>query len=153
MILDNYDNQRLKDFENTVETAYRLEYNEVIDIIFKMKQRSGDSDLFGREKDESLKSSISAIYQTFNGNDLYPSVLDKAINLLYFLVKNHSFVDGNKRIAAVVFIYFLEKCDKLSLLSLDNNLLASLTLLIANSKPKERNLIINIVNTMLHDKN
>ncbi|MCO5252034.1 MAG: virulence protein RhuM/Fic/DOC family protein [Candidatus Kapabacteria bacterium] len=152
MILDDYDNQRIKFFENTVESAYRLEYDEVIDIILKMKQKSGDLDLFGREKDESLKSSISAIYQTFNGKDLYPSILNKAINLLYFLVKNHSFVDGNKRIAAVVFIYFLEKCDKLSLLTLDNNLLASLTLLIANSKPNERELIINIVNIMLHDK-
>lgn len=149
LILDDYDYQRLNVISNEYEQSYILNYEEVVGVIEEMKSVSGNSALFGREKDDSLKSSISAIYQTFGGEDLYPSILAKAINLLYFLVKNHSFVDGNKRIAAALFLYFLQKNKQLDKINLDNNLLASLTLLIANSKPQERELILNIVNIML----
>jgi prophage maintenance system killer protein len=149
LILDDYDYKRISNVHTEYEKSYILDYNEVAGIIDKMKSKSANSDLFGKQKDESLKSSIAAIYQTYDGIDLYPSVLDKAVNLLYFLVKNHSFVDGNKRIAAALFLYFLQKNDKLSKINLDNNLLASLTLLIANSKPNERELIINITKVML----
>jgi prophage maintenance system killer protein len=151
-ILDNYDNQRIQLLENNKEKAYLLEYDEIISLISEMKNRFESSELFGREKDESLKSSISSIYQTFAGLDLYPSIIDKATNLLYFLVKNHSFIDGNKRIAAAIFIYFLEKCNRLLTTNIDNNLLATLTLLIANSKPQERELILNIVSIILTNK-
>jgi len=149
LILDDYDYQRLNNVSIEYEQSYILDYEEVRGVIEEMKSVSGNSELFGREKDDSLKSSISAIYQTFGGVDLYPSTLAKAINLLYFLVKNHSFIDGNKRIAAALFLYFLEKNNQLDKINLDNNLLASLTLLIANSKPQERELILNIVNVML----
>ncbi|MBX3043893.1 MAG: virulence protein RhuM/Fic/DOC family protein [Candidatus Kapabacteria bacterium] len=148
-ILDSYDNQKLNNFAHENETCYKIEYEEVIKIIEEMRKVNFDTQLFGLEKDESMKSSISAIYQTFNGNDLYPSILEKAVNLLYFIVKNHSFVDGNKRIAASIFLYFLSKNERLSKVNLDNNLLAALTLLIANSKPIERKLITNIITTML----
>lgn len=150
LILDSYDNQKLFNYTSENESACKLEYDEVIGIIEEMKESNSNTRLFGLEKDESLKSSISAIYQTFGGVDLYPSILDKAVNLLYFIVKNHSFVDGNKRIAASIFLYFLDKNDRLNKINLDNNLLAALTLLIANSKPSERELIINIINTMLY---
>lgn len=149
MILDDYDNQRLSKSESEYEQSYILKYDEVIKAINEMKETSGNSKLFGKQKDNSLKSSISAIYQTFDGIDLYPTILEKAINLLYFMVKNHSFVDGNKRIAAAIFLYFLKKNNKLESINLDNNFLASMTLLIANSKPQERDLIINIVHVML----
>ena len=152
LILDDYDYQRLNNVSIEYEQSHILDYEEVRSVIEEMKSVSGNSELFGREKDDSLKSSISAIYQTFGGVDLYPSILSKAINLLYFLVKNHSFVDGNKRIAAALFLYFLQKNNQLDKINLDNNLLASLTLLIANSKPQERELILNIVNVMLNCK-
>ena len=148
LLLDDYDYQRLNEVPAEYEESYILNYEEVRGIIEEMKSVSGNSELFGREKDDSLKSSISAIYQTFDGVDLYPTILVKAVNLLYFLVKNHSFVDGNKRIAAALFLYFLQKNNQLDKINLDNNLLASLTLLIANSKPQERELILNIVNVM-----
>lgn len=150
LILDSYDNQKMFNYASENESGYKLGYDEVINIIEEMKESNSNTRLFGLEKDESLKSSIYAIYQTFGGDDLYPSILDKAVNLLYFLVKNHSFVDGNKRIAAALFIYFLDKNDRLNKINLDNNLLAALTLLIANSKPSERELIINIIKSMLY---
>jgi prophage maintenance system killer protein len=149
MILDDYDNQRVSKPEYDYEKSYIIKYDEVINAVNEMKGTSANSALFGKQKDNSLKSSISAIYQTFDGIDLYPTILEKAINLLYFMVKNHSFVDGNKRIAATIFLYFLKKNNKLENINLDNNLLASMTLLIANSNPQERDLIISILSIML----
>jgi len=105
-ILDQYDYQSLKISHTTVDETYRLTYSEAIDQITLVKSRLKNSDLFGKEKDESFKSSISTIYQTFDGKDLYPSVEEKAANLLYFITKNHSFVDGNKRIAVLIFLHF-----------------------------------------------
>jgi len=108
-ILDQYDYQRLEIKNTTEKETYQLTYEEAIKQIHTAKRVHGNSDLFGHEKDESFKSSISTIYQTFDGQELYPSVEEKASNLLYFITKNHSFSDGNKRIAAFLFLYFLER--------------------------------------------
>jgi len=155
-VLDNYDYQRFNDIKIGNNCGYKLEYNEITRIIIEMRKSIGNSDLFGREKDESLKSSISAIYQTFDGHDLYLSIEEKSANLLYFLVKNHSFVDGNKRIAAALFLYFLDKNNILNKSSntmiIDNNSLVALTLMIANSNPKEKDLIVNIVSYLLQNQ-
>lgn len=110
-ILDQYDYQRLEIKDITEKELFQLTYEEAIKQIAAVKMTHGNSGLFGREKDDSFKSSISTIYQTFNGIDLYPSIEEKAANLLYFITKNHSFSDGNKRIAAFLFIYFLEKTE------------------------------------------
>jgi len=106
-ILDQYDYQKLKIEETSGKETYQLTYVEAIKQIKKAKKKFGNNELFGREKDESFKSSISTIYQTYDRVDLYPSIEEKAANLLYFITKNHSFTDGNKRIAAMLFLYFL----------------------------------------------
>lgn len=108
-ILDQYDYQNLQITETSGKEIYQVTYEEAMLQIRKVKEIYGNSDLFGNEKDESFRSSVSTIYQTFNGVDLYPSIEEKAANLLYFVTKNHSFSDGNKRIAAFLFLYFLEK--------------------------------------------
>ncbi len=155
-VLDNYDYQKLNEINKSFEVSYKLEYDEVMGIINQMRNLIGNSALFGKEKDYSLKSSISAIYQTFDGNDLYPSLEEKAAHLLYFLVKNHSFVDGNKRIAAAIFLYFLDKNnffkESQDTNIVDNSTLVALTLMIANSNPKEIELIINVVTFLLQNK-
>ena len=148
-LLDDYDFGRIREITHDNQEVYILSYQEVKAVIDRMKKAIGGSELFGKEKDDSLKSSISAIYQTFDGEDLYKSLMEKAVNLLYFLVKNHSFVDGNKRIAASIFIYFLDKNNFLEKINIDNSLLAALTLLIANSKPEERELIVNLSSVIL----
>jgi prophage maintenance system killer protein len=152
-VLDNYDYQKLNVIKKTTENAYILNYDEVVGIIDDMRKYIGNSALFGKQKDESLKSSIAVIYQTFDGKELYPIIEEKAANLLYFLVKNHSFIDGNKRIAAAVFVYFLEKNNLLvnstDSLVIDNSSLVALTLMIANSDPHEKAIIINIVSYLL----
>lgn len=108
-ILDQYDYQTLKIQKTTSRETFKLTYKEAIDQIEFVKNLYGNSDLFGREKDQSFKSSIATIYQTFDNKDLYPSIEEKAANLLYLITKNHSFVDGNKRIAAFMFLFFLER--------------------------------------------
>jgi prophage maintenance system killer protein len=149
-MLDDYDYNRINKPSSSLETAYILEYDEVKDIIQQMKSEIGNSEYFGKEKDESLKSSISAIYQTFGGVDLYPMKIEKAAQLLYFLVKNHSFIDGNKRIAAAIFIYFLDKNNILNKSNLNNDLLVTITLMIANSKSSDKEIIVNIVAILLN---
>ena len=115
------------------------------------------SDIFGQEKDKSFHSSLNAIYQTVDGKDCYPSVEEKAAHLLYFVVKNHSFVDGNKRIAAFLFIWFLErqgilyKSDRSRLVA--DNALVALTLLIANSKSKDKDVIVKVIVNLINQKN
>ena len=107
-----------------------------------------ESSLFGNEKDDSFKGSIGAIYQTFGGKDVYPSVQEKAANLLYFITKNHSFSDGNKRIAATIFLYFLDKNGLLfenHTKRMEDNTLVALTIMIAESKPNEKELMVNLV--------
>ena len=108
-LLDQYDHQQLTIRDTTSPTPFALTYDAAHAAIIKMAAQSGmHSDLFGREKDQSFQSSIGAIYQTFGGRELYPSIEEKAAHLLYFVVKNHSFVDGNKRIAAFLFVWFLD---------------------------------------------
>lgn len=122
-----------------------------------LKEKFGGSELFGREKDESFRSTMGAIYQTFNGNDLYPSVEEKAANLLYLTVKNHSFSDGNKRIAAFLFLWFLEKNNILykedGTRLLDNNTLVALTLMIAESRTEEKDVMTKVVVNLINKKN
>ena len=106
------------------------------------------SSLFGNEKDKSFEGSIGAIYQTFGGKDVYPTVQEKAANLLYFITKNHSFSDGNKRIAATMFLYFLNKNGLLfkdGIKQIEDNTLVALTIMIAESKPDEKELMVNLV--------
>lgn len=152
-LLDDYDNEKLDDRGLTEKRSVILTYENFIDIVHKLKE-GFNSDIFGREKDESFRSSVGQIYQSFDGLDLYPSIEDKAAMLLYLVVKNHSFVDGNKRIAASVFLYFL---DRNSLLYDDNghpffesNTLAALTLMIAESRPEEKDVLIKIIVSILN---
>jgi len=153
-LLDQYDHQRLAIPETKKEKLQKITYKEAIEQIslWRNKQKAGK--LFGNEKDKSFSSSLHTIYQTFDGGDLYPSTLEKAANLLYFIVKNHSFSDGNKRIAAGLFVYFLDKNKKLykadgSKIIADNALVA-ITIMIAESKTEEKDMMIKlIVNLMV----
>ncbi|MGW8123774.1 RhuM family protein [Roseivirga echinicomitans] len=148
-ILDGYDNQSLEIREVTKESKYKINYNEAIEAINQLRIKFGGSKLFGNEKDDSFKSSIASIDQTFDGEELYQSIEEKAANLLYFIVKNHSFSDGNKRIAAWLFVWYLNKNKHLynqnGKLVIENNALASITLMIALSKPDEKELMIRVI--------
>jgi prophage maintenance system killer protein len=156
-ILDKYDYQSLKIEDVTTNEIYQLTYKEAIDQIIMTKKVYGNSDLFGHEKDKSFRSSIAAIYQTFGEIDLYPSIEEKAANLLYFVVKNHSFTDGNKRIAAFLFLYFLEKNgilrNKKGEKRIADNTLVALTLMIAVSKPEEKETMIKIIVNLINKNN
>jgi prophage maintenance system killer protein len=153
-ILDQYDYQRLEIKDTSGKEKFQLTYDEAMRQILTAKKAHGNSELFGREKDESFKSSIATIYQTFGGQDLYPSIEEKAANLLYFITKNHSFSDGNKRIAAFLFLYFLERngilFDNNGNKRIADNTLVALTLMIAVSKPDEKDtmtkVIVNLIN-------
>ena len=115
---------------------------------------NNDSDLFALERDKGLESIIGNIYQSFNGQDVYPSIEEKASNFLYLITKNHTFIDGNKRIAATLFIYFLEFYNILykdGKKVIDNNTLVAITLLIAQSNPKEKDILIDLVMNFLND--
>ncbi|MBU0503136.1 MAG: virulence protein RhuM/Fic/DOC family protein [Candidatus Omnitrophota bacterium] len=156
-LLDDYDYKRLKISQTSKDERFILSYKSAIEAVNELKKKIGSSDLFGVERDESFKSSISSVYQTFSGKDLYPSIEEKAANLLYFIVKNHSFVDGNKRIAASIFLWFLEKNGILykedgSKLIADNALVA-LTLMIAESKPSERDVIVTLTVNLINKNN
>lgn len=153
-ILDKFDHQSLT--KNNVNNAvsYKIEYQEAKRAIEKLKIKFGGSDLFGNEKDQSFKSSIATIDQTFDGKELYPSIEEKAANLLYFLVKNHSFSDGNKRIAAWLFVWYLDKNNYLYKIDqtkrIENNTLVALTLLIAESNPAEKEMMINVIINLIN---
>ena len=145
-MLDDYDHQTLAKPRGN-EATYVLTYDECRSVIDKMKFAS-DSDLFGNEKDDSFKGSIGAIYQSFDGKDLYPSLEEKAANLLYFVTKNHSFSDGNKRIAATMFLYFLDKNNALfaeGTKRIADYTLVALTIMIAESKPEEKEMMVNVI--------
>lgn len=155
-ILDRYDHGNLVKPRDTGKKApdctWQLTYEEGRKLIESMK--FGDtSDLFGNEKDNSFKSAIGAIYQTFDGKQVYPTIQEKAANLLYLLVKNHAFTDGNKRIAAALFVFFLDKNGILYKTNgqpaIDNNALAAITLMIALSRPEEKDMMCLLVTTML----
>jgi prophage maintenance system killer protein len=156
-ILDGYDNQSLQLKDTTAGTSYKISYDEAMEAIQQLRNKFGGSELFGKEKDASFKSSIATIDQTFGGNELYPSIEEKAANLLYFVVKNHSFTDGNKRIAAWLFVWYLNKNAHLyntsGKLIIESNALASLTLMIALSKPEEKELMIKVVVNSINKQN
>lgn len=156
-ILDQYDYQSLSITNTSGKDVYRITYAEAICQIKLVKRTYGNSDLFGREKDHSFKSSISTIYQTFEGRDLYPSVEEKAAHLLYFVTKNHSFSDGNKRIAAFMFLYFLSKngilYDRSGNKRIADNTLVALTLMIAVSKQEEMDIMIKVIVNLINCKN
>ena len=152
-MLDDYDHQRLIKPKGSVRTKYILTYEAACEIIMAMKQKFKDSDLVGQEKDSSFKSSLGAINQTFDGKELYTTVQEKAAQVLYLVTKNYSFVDGNKRIAAALFVCFLQKNNLLlrsnGIRCIDDNALVALTLLIAASKPQEKNTMIKVVMNLL----
>lgn len=156
-LLDDYDNKKLKITKTTSEEKFRLDYDGAIKAVEELKKRFGAFPLFGKEKNKSFKSSIDTIYQTFDNKELYPSVEEKAANLLYFIVKNHSFVDGNKRIAASIFLWFLEKNKTLyrgnGSKRLADNALVALTLMVAESNPSERDLILKMVVNLINRNN
>ena len=149
-LLDDYDHKSLTKPKGNISSA-KISYKNCIDIIKTLKFHE-KSDIFAIERDKGLESIINNIYQTFDGKDVYESIEEKAANFLYTCVKNHVFIDGNKRIAATLFIYFLQFYDILYVNDraiIDNNTLASLTLLIAESNPKEKELLIQLIMNFL----
>lgn len=156
-ILDKYDHQQLEIESTTTKQLFVIGYIEAINAIKDLKNKFGGSSLFGNQKDDSFKGSINNIYQTFDGIDLYPSVEEKAANLLYFVVKNHSFSDGNKRIAAYLFIWFLDRNDLLyradGTKRIADNALVALTLMIAESKPEEHEMMVKVIVNLINSNN
>ena len=145
-LLDDYDHKRIKRDDNG-NSDIKISYNKLIDIIKELKYNE-KSNLFALERNDGLKSILSNIYMTYDGKDLYNSIEEKAANFLYLLVKNHVFIDGNKRIAATLFIYFLGFYNMLykdNEKVIDNNTLVALTLLIAESNPKEKEILIDLI--------
>ncbi len=158
-LLDQYDHQQLRIHGTTAINPFVLSYEAASSAIARMADIMGSAadGLFGREKDKGLASAIGAVYQTFNGHDLYPSTEEKAAHLLYFVVKNHAFVDGNKRIAAFLFIWFLSESKLLyrkdGSKRLADNALVALTLLIAESKPVEKDAICKVIVNLINREN
>ncbi len=158
-LLDDYDYGKLTIDDTTGQTRFVITYDAARNAIDRLTATSGvtGSVLFGREKDESFKSSLGAIYQTFDGKEVYPSIEEKAAHLLYFVVKNHSFVDGNKRIAAALFLWFLDANDILyrqdGSKRIGDNALVALTLMIAESRPEERETIIKVIVNLINKDN
>ncbi len=155
--LDRYDYQQLEIADTTPEEKFRATYDNALQALQMLKEQFGASELFAREKDSSFRSTMGAIYQTFGGKDLYPSVEEKAANLLYLTVKNHSFSDGNKRIAAFLFLWFLEKNGILyredGSRLIDNNTLVALTLMIAESRTEEKDIMTKVVVNLINKRN
>lgn len=152
-LLDDYDHKRITR-PNGTKNNKKITYEDCISIVNKLKFNS-DSNLFALERDNGLKAIIGTIYQSFDGKDLYPSVQEKAANFLYLITKNHTFIDGNKRIAATLFIYFLEFYNilyKENVQVIDNNTLVAITLLIAESNPKEKDILIDLVMNFLNNE-
>ena len=155
--LDSYDYQRLTVSDTTNVASFHATYDNAMQAIRSLKERFGESALFGNEKDESFKSSIGHIYQTFDGIELYPSTEEKAAMLLYLVTKNHSFSDGNKRIAATLFLWFLnnnrilyrEDGNK----RIADNTLVALTLMIAESRPEEKDVMVKVVVNLINKNN
>lgn len=155
--LDNYDYERLTIDKTTKEEAFHATYDNAMEEIARLRDKFGSSALFGNEKDDSFKSSIGQIYQTFGGEELYPSVEEKAAMLLYLVTKNHSFSDGNKRIAATLFLWFLNNNGILyredGSKRLADNTLVALTLMIAESKTEEKDVMVKVVVNLINQKN
>lgn len=151
-LLDDYDHKRIIKPNGTKDNK-QIIYEDCLNIITKLRF-SNDSDLFAVERNQGLKEIIGTIYQSFDGKDLYPTTEEKAANFLYLIIKNHVFIDGNKRIAATLFIYFLEFYNILYIENkqiIDNNTLVAITLLIAESNPKEKNILTDLVMNFLNN--
>lgn len=151
-LLDDYDHRTLKKIDGNIDER-KIEYKECIEIINKLRFNE-ESSLFAVERDKGLESIIGNIYQSFDGQDIYKSIEEKGANFLYLIVKNHVFADGNKRIAATLFIYFLNFYGilyKNGKQTIDNNTLTALTLLIAESNPKEKDIIIDLIMNFLNN--
>lgn len=149
-LLDDYDHKSFKKFEGTTSDKM-ITYEDCINIIETLRFNE-ESDIFALERDKGLKSVINNIYQSFDSKDVYPTLEEKAANFLYMVIKNHIFIDGNKRIAATLFIYFLQFYNMLykdNRQIIDNNTLVAVTLLIAESNPKEKSIIIELVTNFL----
>lgn len=155
--LDRYDYQSLRIEKTTSEEPFRATYDNAMNAINALKEKFGGSQWFANEKDDSFKSSIGQIYQTFGGEDLYPSVEEKAAMLLYLVVKNHSFSDGNKRIAAMLFLWFMEKNGILysedGRKRIADNTLVALTLMIAESRTEEKDVMVKVVVNLINKDN
>ena len=155
--LDNYDYERLSIDKTTKEEPFHATYDNAMEAIAGLRKKFGGSALFGNEKDDSFKSSIGQIYQTFGGEELYPSVEEKAAMLLYLVTKNHSFSDGNKRIAATLFLWFLNNNGILyrkdGSKRLADNTLVALTLMIAESKTEEKDVMVKVVVNLINQRN
>ena len=155
--LDNYDYERLGIERTTHETLFRATYENAMAEIRRLHEKFGGSRWFGNEKDDSFKSSIGQIYQTFDGKELYPSVEEKAAMLLYLVTKNHSFSDGNKRIAATLFLWFMNKNGVLyrpdGTKRLADNTLVALTLMIAESRTEEKDVMVKVVVNLINQRN
>ena len=155
--LDDYDYERLTIDKTTKEEPFHATYENAMEAINGLREKFGGSALFGNEKDDSFKSSIGQIYQTFGGEELYPSVEEKAAMLLYLVTKNHSFSDGNKRIAATLFLWFLNNNGILyrkdGSKRLADNTLVALTLMIAESKTEEKDVMVKVVVNLINQQN
>ena len=155
--LDNYDYERLSIDKTTKHEPFHATYENAMEAISGLREKFGGSALFGNEKDDSFKSSIGQIYQTFGGEELYPSVEEKAAMLLYLVTKNHSFSDGNKRIAATLFLWFLNNNGILyredGSKRLADNTLVALTLMIAESKTEEKDVMVKVVVNLINQRN
>ena len=154
--LDAYDHQSLQVSDTTHTERFRATYENAMAAILALKEKFGESQLFGIEKDKSFHSSIGQIYQTWDGKELYPSVEEKAAMLLYLVVKNHSFIDGNKRIAALLFIWFMQNngilCRQDGSMRLSNETLVALTLMIAESHMDEMDIMLKVVVNLINNK-
>jgi prophage maintenance system killer protein len=148
-LLDDYDHQRVSVADITPGAVNSLTYEEARRIVDRLQEQFGTSGLFGREKDDSLKGALGAIMQTFDGREVYPAIEEKGAHLLYFLVKDHPFIDGNKRIGAALFLWFLEKNGALyrpdGTKRIADNALVAMTLLIAESPPREKDLLLRVL--------
>ena len=155
--LDRYDYQQLTIENTTKEELFHATYENAMEAIMSLKEKFGESMLFANEKDDSFKSSIGQIYQTFDGVDLYPSVEEKAAMLLYLVTKNHSFSDGNKRIAAMLFLWFMEGNGILyrqdGSKRIADNTLVALTLMIAESRTEEKDIILKVIVNLINQQN
>ena len=155
--LDNYDYQRLVISDTEGTERFHATYENAMEAIHSLKEKFGESWLFGNEKDDSFKSSIGQIYQTFGGQELYPSVEEKAAMLLYLVTKNHSFSDGNKRIAATLFLWFMDRNGILYTPEghkrIADNTLVALTLMIAESRTEEKDVMVKVVVNLINKKN
>jgi len=156
-ILDQYDHQKVKADKVVKKEAYKITYEDAANLVKNLKKKFGGSTLFGKEKDESFRSTIGTIYQTFNKKELYPGLEEKAAMLLYLAIKNHSFIDGNKRIAAALFLMYMSKNNFLYSPAgekrIADNALVALCLMIAASDPKEKDIICKVVVNLINKNN